>query len=97
VKVGLYYELRVPPGSGQVSARVYAHTLETCEEAEQAGIDSVWLTEHHQFDYGYRVPGFELFSRMRSGRFEATGDCVRQLWGPGGITPRPVQPRCRSG
>jgi len=53
VKVGVYFDLRVPPGSGQAPARVYAHTLEMCQEAERAGIDSVWFSEHRQFDDGY--------------------------------------------
>jgi alkanesulfonate monooxygenase SsuD/methylene tetrahydromethanopterin reductase-like flavin-dependent oxidoreductase (luciferase family) len=53
VRVGLYFDLRVPPGSSTAPSRVYAHTLEMCEEAERAGIDSVWFSEHHQFDDGY--------------------------------------------
>ncbi|WP_216898230.1 LLM class flavin-dependent oxidoreductase [Nocardia alni] len=53
MKVGLYFDLRVPPGSGLDPARVYAHTLEMCEEAERAGLDSVWVSEHHAFDDGY--------------------------------------------
>ncbi|MGH3629774.1 MAG: LLM class flavin-dependent oxidoreductase, partial [Sciscionella sp.] len=53
MKVGLYFDLRVPPGSGLDPARVHAHTLEMCEEAERAGLDSVWISEHHGFDDGY--------------------------------------------
>lgn len=53
MKVGLYFDLRVPPGSGLDPARVYAHTLEMCEEAERAGIDSVWFSEHHGFADSY--------------------------------------------
>ncbi|KAA9160521.1 LLM class flavin-dependent oxidoreductase [Amycolatopsis acidicola] len=53
MKVGLYFDLRVPARSGLAPARVYAHMLEMCEEAERAGIDSVWFSEHHRFDDGY--------------------------------------------
>ena len=53
MKVGLYFDLRVPPASGLDPARVYAHALEVCQEAEHLGLDSVWVSEHHGFDDGY--------------------------------------------
>ncbi|MGV9870893.1 LLM class flavin-dependent oxidoreductase [Rhodococcus koreensis] len=53
MKVGVYFDLRVPPGSGLDPARVYAHTLEMCEFAEASGLDSIWVSEHHGFDDGY--------------------------------------------
>ena len=50
---GLYFDLR-NPGDRQVDwSRLYAFTLEVCEEAERLGCGSIWLTEHHRFDDGY--------------------------------------------
>ncbi|GAA4544153.1 LLM class flavin-dependent oxidoreductase [Pseudonocardia xishanensis] len=53
MKVGLYFDLRVPPHVETPPARVYAHTLEMCEEAERLGAESLWFSEHHLFDDGY--------------------------------------------
>src|SRR5215207_8184755 len=51
--VGVYFDLRNAPGWRQDPARLYAYTLELCEEAERLGAHSVWLSEHHLFDDGY--------------------------------------------
>lgn len=53
MKVGLYFDLRNPPEWRTDPARLYAFTLELCEEADRLGIDSIWFTEHHGFDDGY--------------------------------------------
>ena len=53
VNVGIYFDLRNPPGWRQDPARLHAFTLEMCEEAEHLGAHSVWLTEHHLFDDDY--------------------------------------------
>lgn len=53
MKVGLFLDLRNPPGWRRAWAQLYRDTLETVETAERAGIDSVWLSEHHLFDDGY--------------------------------------------
>jgi len=53
VKVGLFLDLRNPPGWGRPWAQLYRDTLATVEAAERAGIDSVWLSEHHLFGDGY--------------------------------------------
>ena len=53
MNVGLYLDLRNPPEWRQDPARLYAFTLEVCEEAERLGIDSIWVTEHHLFEDGY--------------------------------------------
>lgn len=53
VDVGLYFDLRNPPGWHQDWKRVYAFTLEVCEEADRLGIDSLWFSEHHLFRDGY--------------------------------------------
>lgn len=53
MKIGLYFDLRNPPGWRQEPARLYAFTLEMCEEAERLGADAIWVTEHHLFEDGY--------------------------------------------
>jgi alkanesulfonate monooxygenase SsuD/methylene tetrahydromethanopterin reductase-like flavin-dependent oxidoreductase (luciferase family) len=53
MNVGVYFDLRNPPGSAVDSAKLYAATLELCEEADQLGCHSIWLSEHHRFDDGY--------------------------------------------
>jgi alkanesulfonate monooxygenase SsuD/methylene tetrahydromethanopterin reductase-like flavin-dependent oxidoreductase (luciferase family) len=53
MRVGVYFDLRNPPGWRQDPARLFASTLELCEEAEHLGAHSVWLSEHHLFDDGY--------------------------------------------
>ena len=53
MKIGLWFDLRNPPGWRQDPARLYAFTLEMCEEAERLGADSVWFSEHHLFEDGY--------------------------------------------
>ncbi|MEU6748278.1 LLM class flavin-dependent oxidoreductase [Spirillospora sp. NPDC046719] len=53
MKVGLWFDLRNPPGWRRDPARLYAFTLEMCEEAERLGADSLWFSEHHGFEDGY--------------------------------------------
>jgi alkanesulfonate monooxygenase SsuD/methylene tetrahydromethanopterin reductase-like flavin-dependent oxidoreductase (luciferase family) len=53
VKLGVYFDLRNPPGWRQDWARLYSFTLEMCEEAERLGADSAWFSEHHLFEDGY--------------------------------------------
>lgn len=53
MKVGLYFDLRIPDGLPDSAQRRYAFTLELIEEVEHLGGDSVWFSEHHLFDDGY--------------------------------------------
>jgi alkanesulfonate monooxygenase SsuD/methylene tetrahydromethanopterin reductase-like flavin-dependent oxidoreductase (luciferase family) len=53
VKIGVWFDLRNPPGWRQDPARLYGFTLELCEEAEHLGADSLWFSEHHGFEDGY--------------------------------------------
>jgi alkanesulfonate monooxygenase SsuD/methylene tetrahydromethanopterin reductase-like flavin-dependent oxidoreductase (luciferase family) len=154
VNVGIWFDLRNPPGWRQHPARLYAFTLELCEEAEHLGAGSLWFSEHHGFEdgylpqpltiaaaaaartsqvrigtgilvaplrktpqlaeeaavvdlisdgrldlglgAGYRVPEFELFGADIAARYTTLDQQVvelRRLWGPGGLTPAPVQDR----
>jgi len=51
--IGVWFDLRNPPGWRQDPARLYGFTLELCEEAELLGADSLWFSEHHCFEDGY--------------------------------------------
>lgn len=53
MKLGLYVDMRNPPGSGRQWSSHYGRWLERIEEAERIGLASLWLTEHHFFDDGY--------------------------------------------
>ncbi|MHC1560970.1 LLM class flavin-dependent oxidoreductase [Actinomycetospora sp. C-140] len=50
-RVGLYLDLRLPPGSR--GADVYARTLDRVAAAEARGLEAAWVTEHHGFADGY--------------------------------------------
>ena len=52
-EVGVWFDLRNPPGWRQDPARLYGFALELCEEAERLGADSLWFSEHHGFEDGY--------------------------------------------
>jgi alkanesulfonate monooxygenase SsuD/methylene tetrahydromethanopterin reductase-like flavin-dependent oxidoreductase (luciferase family) len=53
VRVGIYQDLRNPPPWHRPWKQFYGQALERIEFAEQAGIDTVWCTEHHFFEDGY--------------------------------------------
>jgi alkanesulfonate monooxygenase SsuD/methylene tetrahydromethanopterin reductase-like flavin-dependent oxidoreductase (luciferase family) len=53
MKLGIYLDLRNPPGWQRPWADLYRATIELVADAERRGVDAVWLTEHHQFDDGY--------------------------------------------
>ena len=54
LKVGLgLFTGQVPPGSGRTFAQEYADVLALCRDAEDAGFDSVWVSEHHGAADGY--------------------------------------------
>lgn len=53
VNFGLWYDFRNPEPWRQPFEAFYRSSLEQISWAEQAGLDSVWLTEHHFQDDGY--------------------------------------------
>ncbi len=52
IRVGLYYDLR-NPGNERPWDRLYAETLERIAALDEAGLQSVWFSEHHAFPDGY--------------------------------------------
>ncbi|MBM4267995.1 MAG: LLM class flavin-dependent oxidoreductase [Deltaproteobacteria bacterium] len=53
VRYGLWYDFRNPTPWRQDPESFYAERLQQITEAEAAGFDSVWLTEHHFCDDDY--------------------------------------------
>jgi alkanesulfonate monooxygenase SsuD/methylene tetrahydromethanopterin reductase-like flavin-dependent oxidoreductase (luciferase family) len=60
---GLWYDFRNPRADRPFSA-FYAEVLDQIAWAEQRGLDSVWLTEHHFCDDGYSPSPFVLGSAI---------------------------------
>jgi len=53
MKVGIGLDVRRTPGDKRSWDRIYDFNLSLCIAAETAGLDSVWLSEHHGFPDGY--------------------------------------------
>jgi alkanesulfonate monooxygenase SsuD/methylene tetrahydromethanopterin reductase-like flavin-dependent oxidoreductase (luciferase family) len=64
VRVGLFLDLRNPPGWQRPWADHYRQTLEYVEEADRLGIGSFWLSEHHFFEDGYLTQPFAMLAAM---------------------------------
>ena len=85
---------RVRIGTGILIAPLH-HPAEVAEQAAVVDIVSDGRLDLG-LGAGYRVPEFGLFGAEMATRYRATDDMARELrrlWGPGGVTPRPVQER----
>ena len=85
---------RVRIGTGILIAPLH-HPAEVAEQAAVVDIVSDGRLDLG-IGAGYRVPEFELFGADMATRYRATDDMARELrrlWGPDGVTPRPVQER----
>lgn len=51
--VGIYFDLRNPPGWRRRGSDHYAHALELSARAERLGATSIWVSEHHLFEDHY--------------------------------------------
>jgi Luciferase-like monooxygenase len=87
VKVGVWFDLRNPPGWRQDPARFYGFTLELCEEAERLGAASLWFSEHHGFEDGY-LPQPLTFAAAAAARTSRVRLGTGILVGPLRKTPR---------
>ena len=58
MEFGYMIDFRNPPGSGLDFAQLYSEMFRQIEFIENAGFDSVWLTEHHFTDDGYMPEAF---------------------------------------
>lgn len=53
MKIGLFFDLRNPEPWGRPWVEHVARNIDLVTGAEAAGLDAVWLSEHHQFADGY--------------------------------------------
>lgn len=53
MRLGIYYDLRNPATWARPWPQLYREALDQIAWAEELGIDSVWLSEHHLFEDGY--------------------------------------------
>ncbi len=53
IKFGYLLSVRNPPGSNLDFSTLYSEMFRQAEFVDQAGFDSIWLTEHHFTDDGY--------------------------------------------
>jgi len=53
LRVGLYFDLRNPPGWRRPWSALYRDALDLAADADRRGIGSIWLSEHHFFEDGY--------------------------------------------
>ncbi|MEK9822704.1 MAG: LLM class flavin-dependent oxidoreductase [Gammaproteobacteria bacterium] len=53
LRMGVSYDFRNPPDSGQTDARLYSEILEQVKWLDSIGADLVWFTEHHFVEDGY--------------------------------------------
>ncbi len=53
IKFGYLLSVRNPPGSNIDFSTLYSEMFRQAEFVDQAGFDSIWLTEHHFTDDGY--------------------------------------------
>ena len=53
MNLGLFLDLRNPPPWERPWVDHIARAMQLVVDSERAGIDAVWLSEHHQFSDGY--------------------------------------------
>jgi len=53
MRVGIFIDLRNPARWRRPTDSFHRAALDQVAYAEECGVDSVWLTEHHLFDDGY--------------------------------------------
>lgn len=85
LRVGVLYDCRLDPASGQTMTDVYAATLEQAELVDRLGFDHVWFTEHHFCPDGY-LPAFQPLAGAIAARTErlriSTDVCLLPLHHP---------------
>lgn len=67
VNFGIWYDFRNPAPWARPFESLYRSSLEQISWAEQLGIDSVWLTEHHFSDDGYSPSPLVIASAIGAG------------------------------
>lgn len=66
IKFGYMLDFRNPPGSPLGFAELYKEMFRQIEFADQAGLDSIWITEHHFTDDGYLAATMPMLAAIAS-------------------------------
>ncbi len=66
IKFGYMIDFRNPPGSSLSFADLYREMFRQIDFADQAGLDSIWLTEHHFTDDGYLAATMPMLAAIAS-------------------------------
>jgi alkanesulfonate monooxygenase SsuD/methylene tetrahydromethanopterin reductase-like flavin-dependent oxidoreductase (luciferase family) len=66
IKFGYMIDFRNPPGSPLSFGDLYREMFRQIEFADQAGLDSIWLTEHHFTDDGYLAATMPMMAAIAS-------------------------------
>jgi alkanesulfonate monooxygenase SsuD/methylene tetrahydromethanopterin reductase-like flavin-dependent oxidoreductase (luciferase family) len=69
MELGIYFDLRNPPGWRRPWPKVYERAFEHIASGERLGLGSVWVTEHHFYEDGY-IPQPFLFAAAVAARTE---------------------------
>jgi len=68
MKFSLFYLTTYFPEIHRSERGLYAQILEQIDEGERIGLHSVWLAEHHFFDYGGHVPSIPVLGATIAAR-----------------------------
>jgi alkanesulfonate monooxygenase SsuD/methylene tetrahydromethanopterin reductase-like flavin-dependent oxidoreductase (luciferase family) len=66
MRCGIFLDLRNPPGWARPWPEVFSATLDRIALAESAGLDSVWLSEHHGCEDGYQPQPLTFLAAVAS-------------------------------
>ena len=68
MKFSLFYLTTYFPEVHRSERGLYAQILEQIDEGERIGLHSVWLAEHHFFDYGGHIPSIPVLGATIAAR-----------------------------
>ena len=76
MQLGIYLDMRNPPGWPAPWAGLYRDTIDLVVDAERRGAHAVWLTEHHGFEDGYLSQPLALSATCSGWRSGASSTAV---------------------
>jgi alkanesulfonate monooxygenase SsuD/methylene tetrahydromethanopterin reductase-like flavin-dependent oxidoreductase (luciferase family) len=80
-----FFSCQRPPGSRRTQAELHADVIAHARAAEEAGLDSFWLSDHHYAEDGYLSAPLILAAQVLSATSNlvvATGDLVASIHNP---------------